>query len=86
VIDLQLSGALDQADIDALSEWIGALQKRALHISYDSNIKQRLTAESIAAEYPSGTLANLVLSELLATTDHPDDVHIAYEVLQGGGK
>jgi DNA repair exonuclease SbcCD nuclease subunit len=84
VIDLQLSGALDQADIDALSEWIGALQKRALHVSYDSNIKQRLTAESIAAEYPSGTLANLVLSELLADTDHPDDAHLAYDILRGG--
>jgi exonuclease SbcD len=84
IVDLQLSGALDQSDIDVVAVWIDHVKARALYMSYTQTIKRRLTAESIAAEYPTGTLPNLVLSELLADVEHPDDVHLAYEVLRGG--
>lgn len=86
VLDLQLGGALEQSDIDSVRSWLAGLDKMALHVSCDSTIKQKLTAQMITSEFPDGTLPHAVLSELLLDADHTDDAHIAYEILKGGAK
>lgn len=87
ILDLQLSGALEEHDLQALGAWIDSLQSLTLHVTSDTSaMKKRLTSDAIAALYPTGTLQERVLQMLLADTDNPDDVHLAYEILQGGAR
>lgn len=86
VLDLQLDGALEQAELDLVSTWLAVLEKKALHVTCESSIKQKLTAEMITSEFPDGTLPHALLTELLQNTEHPDDAHIAYSILKGGVK
>jgi exonuclease SbcD len=86
ILDLQLQGALDTSDLERLSLLIADLQRTTLHLSYTSSVKESLTAEMIASSYPTGTLQHRVLSALLSDVNHPDDVHIAFDILQDIGK
>ncbi|MBU3742035.1 MAG: hypothetical protein FGM24_07080 [Candidatus Kapabacteria bacterium] len=86
ILDLQLSGMLVAQDLATLSTWLDDLTRTMLHVRYESTVKEQLTAEMIASKYPTGTLQERVLTDLLADADHPLDVHLAYEILQGGGR
>lgn len=87
ILDLQLSGVLEQPDLQSLGTWIEHLRTTALLVTDDTTaLKERLTPTSIAAMYPTGTLQERVLQSLLADTANPDDVHLAYEILQGGAR
>lgn len=86
ILDLQLSGTLVAQDLASLSTWLDDISRMMLHVRCESTVKEQLTAEMIASMYPTGTLQERLLSELLADTQHPLDVHLAFEILQGGAK
>jgi len=86
MLDLQLSGTLPAQDLTTLAAWLEHLENTMLNVRCTATVKEQLTPALIAATYPTGTLQERLLSDLLADTDHPLDVHLAYEILQGGGR
>jgi len=46
------------------------------------NIKKKIDEDIIGAHYPQGTLAEQLLSKLLADQDHPNDVTLAHDLIQ----
>ena len=46
------------------------------------NIKNKIDSSTIATLYPQGTLAERLLSTLLADSQHPNDVTLAHDLIQ----
>lgn len=82
VLDLQLSGALDEAELMQLKEWIAELRTQALCLKHDLTVTERLSIQTIRETFPTGTLPERLLSELSQDHQHPNDVHLAYEILK----
>jgi hypothetical protein len=50
--------------------------------SLSVNIKKKIDEDIIGAHYPQGTLAEQLLSKLLADQDHPNDVTLAHDLIK----
>ena len=82
VLDLQLSGQLAAADRKSLHEAVDRLRESFLELSVDDDIRDRIDADTIAASYPTGSLAERLLSALVDDSECPDAAMLAYELMQ----
>ena len=82
LLDLQLSGRLAEEDLEQLSTTIDELRKKSLHLSEERDIHPVLDAEAIEKLFPGGTLPHRLLNDLAADADHPEDVHLALELIK----
>ena len=65
-----------------LSTTIDDLRKKCLHLSEVRDIHPVLDAEAIEKLFPGGTLPHRLLNDLAADADHPEDVHLALELIK----
>jgi exonuclease SbcD len=82
ILDLQLSGQLAAADRKSLHDAIDRLRESFLELSVDDDIRDRIDANTIAASYPTGSLAERLLSALVDDSECPDAAMLAYELMQ----
>lgn len=82
VLDLQLSGSLDEVELAELRSWIHALESKVLSLKTEINISERLSMQAIREMFPTGTLPERLLTELAQDDEHPNDVHLAFEILK----
>lgn len=82
VLDLQLSGALDEAELKQLRAWLRELDTQVLCLKQEIAVTERLSMQAIRDMYPTGTLPERLLSELAMDHQHPNDVHLAFEILK----
>jgi DNA repair exonuclease SbcCD nuclease subunit len=83
LLDLQLSGRLTDEQEQGLRAKLETSLTGFLELTHDlSEIHKRVDAAAIAAAWPRGTLAERLLTTLLADTEHPDDATVAYDLLQ----
>lgn len=82
VLDLQLIGRLKAADRAALDALVAELKERFLAVTDESSIDHELDADTLAAEYPTGTLQHKVLTKLIGDEQHPDAAWLAHELFR----
>jgi hypothetical protein len=58
------------------------VQNRFRTCTVDLDIKNKIDSDTIATFYPEGTLAERLLSTLLADAQHPHDVTLAHDLIQ----
>ena len=61
---------------------IETIQNRFRTCTVDLDIKNKIDSSTIATLYPQGTLAERLLSTLLADSQHPNDVTLAHDLIQ----
>lgn len=82
ILDLQLTGRLEEEALADLNELLKDLGPRFLHLSREQDIAPVLKPEDIARRYPEETLPNALLNALLEDAEHPGDAHLAMEILE----
>jgi hypothetical protein len=82
LLDLKLSGQLSTDEQNELHKSIETIQNRFRTCTVDLDIKNKIDSSTIATLYPQGTLAERLLSTLLADSQHPNDVTLAHDLIQ----
>lgn len=82
VLDLIFSGRLSSEDQDLLRNLLAEITPSFLHVSIDQEIATLLSSAEIASRFAAGTLPNELLHALLADPSHPNDAHIALEIIE----
>ena len=82
ILDLKLSGQLSTDEQNELHQSIQKVQKLFRTCTVDLDIKNKIDSDTIATLYPQGTLAERLLSTLLADNQHPNDVTLAHDLIQ----
>ena len=82
ILDLKLSGQLSTDEQNELHQSIQKVQKLFRTCTVDLDIKNKIDSDTIATLYPQGTLAERLLSTLLADNQHPNDVTLANDLIQ----
>ena len=82
LLDLKLAGQLSTDEQSELHKAIETIQKRFRTCTVDLDIKNKIDSGTIATLYPQGTLAERLLSTLLADSQHPNDVTLAHDLIQ----
>ena len=65
VLDLQLEGRLGEEPMRGLRTWLKSLGDTFLHATIELEVTELLSPETIAKQFPEGTLQHSVLSWLL---------------------
>ncbi len=81
VLDLQLEGRLGEEPMRGLRTWLKSLGDTFLHATIELEVTELLSPETVAKQFPEGTLQHSVLSWLLADEDHPGDAQIALDII-----
>jgi DNA repair protein SbcD/Mre11 len=81
VLDLQLSGRLNREDVAQLNSLLAELAESCLHLSDERQIHPVLDAAAIDALFPPETLPHRLLNTLAADQQHPEDVHLALDLI-----
>lgn len=81
VLDLQLTGRLNDEDLAQLTLVLEEIRKTCLHLSDDRKIHPMIDAIAIDAMFPKETLPHRLLNTLAADEDHPEDVQLALELI-----
>jgi DNA repair exonuclease SbcCD nuclease subunit len=82
VLDLIVSGRLSIEDQELLRDLLAEITPRFFHVSIDQEIATLLTPSEIASRFAAGTLPNQLLQALLTDSSHPNDAHIALEIIE----
>ena len=82
ILDLKLSGQLSTDEQNDLHQSIQKVQNRFRTCTVDLDIKNKIDSDTIATLYPKGTLAERLLSTLLADDQHPHDVTLAHDLIR----
>jgi|694.fasta_scaffold12395_4 DNA repair exonuclease SbcCD nuclease subunit len=82
VLDLIVNGRLSSEDQELFREFVTEISSCFLHVSVDQEIATLLTPAEIASRFAGGTLPNELLQALLADASHPNDAHIALEIIE----
>ena len=82
LLDLKLSGQLSTDEQNELHKSIETIQNRFRTCTVDLDIKNKIDSSTIATLYPQETLAERLLSTLLADSQHPNDVTLAHDLIQ----
>lgn len=82
ILDLKLSGQLSTDEQNKLHQSIQTVQNLFRTCTVDLDIKNKIDSDTIATFYPQGTLADRLLSTLLADKHHPNDATLAHDLIQ----
>ena len=82
ILDLKLSGQLSSDEQNILNQLLQKIEDSFQSCSLSVNIKKKIDEDIIGAHYPQGTLAEQLLSKLLADQDHPNDVTLAHDLIK----
>ncbi len=82
VLDLQLTGRLNNEDLAQLTTILDELHRNCLHLSDDRDIHPVLDAAAIDGLFPKETLPHRLLNALAGDEEHPEDVHLALELIK----
>ncbi len=82
VLDLQLTGRLNEEELSELNQLLDEIKSRFLHLTREQDIAQVLDAAGIASRFPDGTLPNKLLLELLADESNAGDAHLALDIIE----
>ena len=82
ILDLKLSGQLSTDEQNELHKSIETVQNKFPACTVDLDIRNKIDSSTIATLYPRGTLAERLLSTLLADHQHPNDATLAHDLIQ----
>ena len=82
ILDLKLSGQLSTDEQNELHKSIETVQNKFQACTVDLDIRNKIDSSTIATLYPQGTLAERLLSTLLADNQHPNDATLAHDLIQ----
>jgi ABC-type transporter Mla MlaB component len=82
ILDLKLSGQLSTDEQNELHKSIETVQNKFQACTVDLDIRNKIDSSTIAILYPQGTLAERLLSTLLADNQHPNDATLAHDLIQ----
>ena len=82
ILDLKLSGHLSSDEQNTLNQLLQKIEDSFQSCSLSVNIKKKIDKDIIGTHYPQGTLAEQLLSKLLADQDHPNDVTLAHDLIK----
>ena len=82
ILDLKLSGQLSSDEQNTFNQLLQKIEDVFQSCSLTVNIKKKIDEDIIGSHYPRGTLAEQLLSNLLADKDHPNDVALAHDLIK----
>ena len=82
ILDLKLSGQLSSDEQIIFNQLVGEIEDAFQSCSLTVNVKRKIDEDIIGTHYPRGTLAEQLLSNLLADKDHPNDVALAHDLIK----
>ena len=72
----------DQNKVKELNKKFNKLSPQKIIKESQNIFKNKIDFSTIATLYPQGTLAERLLSKLLADSQHPNDVTLAHDLIQ----